>query len=333
MSGMKDHVGPFRGGRDAWVRVTASRPCPVCRGIKACSVARDGGTVLCTSVESGPRYDRGIKPYWIHRTDGASATPRTEPVTVPTATRADLATRHRVYTDLLARCDLNARHRADLHRRGFDDATVRANGYGSLPERTLALVRTMREHHGEGLFAVPGFVQREGRYGPFGMVAAPAGLLVPCRDLRGRIVAVKVRRDEPGDGPRYLLLSSARHAGPSAVNPVHVSRFEGSSAESRVTEGELKADACTAMTGTRTVSVPGVSVWRSALPVLRALGATRVRVAFDMDHRTNPAVARALRDLLCALRAARFAVAVETWDPRHKGLDDYLAAQRRTEAA
>ncbi|MBV8269199.1 MAG: hypothetical protein JO252_22995, partial [Planctomycetaceae bacterium] len=92
----------------------------------------------------------------------------------------------------------------------------------------------------------------------------------------------------------------------------------------RVTEGEIKAHVATALSGTPTVSLPGAGMWGLALPALDALGAQRVVLALDADHRTNPHVAAALAGAYRGL-GERFAVALETWDGP-KGIDDLLAA-------
>ncbi len=66
----------------------------------------------------------------------------------------------------------------------------------------------------------------------------------------------------------------------------------------RLTEGELKADVATCVNCTPTVGVSGVVTWQNALPVLRDLGAKRVKLAFDSDARRNRGVAQHL--LNCA---------------------------------
>ena len=99
----------------------------------------------------------------------------------------------------------------------------------------------------------------------------------------------------------------------------------------RITEGELKSDIAFLLGGVRTVSVPGVGAWRSALPVLRALGARRVLLAFDADAGRKPVVARALYALCWALQAeSGVEVALEQWDEADgKGIDDLLSAGRQ----
>src|SRR5439155_26520465 len=123
--------------------------------------------------------------------------------------------------------------------------------------------------------------------------------------------ALKVRRDDDDD-PRYLYVSSSGRGGPGPGAPVHVARWDESDwIESarvvRLTEGELKADVGTALSGVLTISVPGVSAWRGALPVLRNLKPATVLLAFDADGPSNPHVAR-------AVEATAEAVAVEGWD-------------------
>src|SRR5262249_15008736 len=75
------------------------------------------------------------------------------------------------------------------------------------------------------------------------------------------------------------------------------------------------------------IAVPGVTLWRQALPLLEALQPTRVLLAFDSDWHQNPHVARALAQATQALVEVGYTVVVETWDASQgKGIDDVLAA-------
>jgi hypothetical protein len=95
----------------------------------------------------------------------------------------------------------------------------------------------------------------------------------------------------------------------------------------RITEGELKADVATALSGVLTIAVPGVTLWRQALSLLEALQPMRVLLAFDSDWRHNSHVARALTEAVQAMVNAGYIVRVETWDiAQGKGIDDLLAA-------
>src|SRR5262249_51780807 len=148
-------------------------------------------------------------------------------------------------------------------------------GYRTLPgQGRPRIAKGLRERFGDKLLRVPSFVVKDGRAGRYLTLCGPAGLVVPCRDRAGRVVALKVRRDEAGGrGPRYVYVSSRRHNGPGPGAPAHVPLGTPKTAELvRLTEGELKADVAYALTGLPTVSAPGVGSWRPALDVLRALG-------------------------------------------------------------
>ena len=100
----------------------------------------------------------------------------------------------------------------------------------------------------------------------------------------------------------------------------------------RLTEGELKADICQALTGLPTLSVPGVGNWKPALDKLKAAGAKPVRLAFDADAADKPAVARPLAACADTLINAGYAVELERWAKEDgKGLDDLLAAGKTPE--
>jgi hypothetical protein len=56
------------------------------------------------------------------------------------------------------------------------------------------------ERFGDQLLRVPGFLVKQGRSGCYLTFRGPAGQIVPCRHRAGRIVALKVRRDDAGEG-------------------------------------------------------------------------------------------------------------------------------------
>jgi hypothetical protein len=252
----------------------------------------------------------------------------------PEVERADADTMHAVYSALLAKFPLLQKHRQNLRERGLPDAEIDRGSYRSL----LAMNRTPRaaalwKHFGNKLLTVPGFVSRERDGRPYLTVTGPAGLLVPVRDAHGRIIALKVRRDEAATGPKYVYLSSKNDGGAGPGAPVHVPVGTPEKAELvRLTEGELKADVVRALTGLPTLSVPGAGTWRPVLPVLQAMGCKTVRLAFDADAWNNATVARSLAACADALAEAGFALELERWDAADgKGLDDLLAAGKAPE--
>ena len=135
----------------------------------------------------------------------------------------------------------------------------------------------------------------------------------------------------PKVGTIGSTVSSTKYGGPGPGAPVHVPHHIGLSLEViRVTEGELKADVATVLTGILTLAIPGVPAWRAAIPVLQQGQPRTIRLAFDADWRINPVVARALAAAAMALTTQGWSVLVEVWDPAQgKGIDDVVAAGHR----
>jgi hypothetical protein len=217
--------------------------------------------------------------------------------------------RHRAYEMLLAQLPLADVHRQDLRRRGLPDAEIDRRGYRTL--RNLDRGRAAKAVHellGEDVFTVPGFAR-----GNFGVTlhGTSTGLVVPVRDLEGRVQALKIRREAE---PKYVYLTSDA-GGPSPGSPVHVPLGTvKASPVVRVTEGELKADVCAVLGDTPTVGVPGVTQWHAALPVLQAMESKTVVLAFDApDVRNKFPVFEQLEAFWRHLRAEGFEVEVEDW--------------------
>src|SRR5262249_13133922 len=152
----------------------------------------------------------------------------------------------------------SGKHRLNLRQRGLSDALIDRNGYRLLEVRGRArLVGELGERFGPTLFRVPGFITKQGASDRYATLAGAAGMLIPVRDLQGRIVALKIRRDEADQGPRYLALSSRKYNGPGPGSPVHVPLGIAAPAEIvRLTEGELKADVALALSGLPTIAAP-----------------------------------------------------------------------------
>ena len=235
-----------------------------------------------------------------------------------------------VYRALLDALPLAPSHRQALRQRGLTDTEIFRRRYRTFPlQGRTALAQRLVQYLGADLCAqVPGFYVAERASRRWWSLAGAPGLLIPVRDLDGHIVALKVRADIPGDGPKYTTVSSTKRGGPSPGAPAHVPLHEGARWNTiRLTEGELKADVATAFSGLLTLSIPGVAMWRKALPVLQNLQAPQVLLAFDADWRSNPHVAHALGQAAFALGTAGYEVQVENWDPAlGKGIDDLLAA-------
>jgi hypothetical protein len=216
---------------------------------------------------------------------------------------------HRAYAALLQQLPLSEDHRQDLRRRGLPDAEIDRRGYGTLRnvDRGCA-ARAVHQLLGDAVLGVPGFVR--GTYGVT-LQGEATGLLIPVRDLQGRIQAIKIRR---ASDPKYVYLTGGPD-GPSPGSPVHVPLGVTPLAPVvRVTEGELKADVCQALDGTPTIGVPGVTKWRGILPLLKVLQTRTVVLAYDApDVHTKPRVFEQAAALRLTLKGEGFEVEMEDW--------------------
>jgi hypothetical protein len=185
-------------------------------------------------------------------------------------------------------------------------------------------IKAVSAHFDRGtLLTVPGFHAHGAQLRFWGL----PGLLIPVRDVAGQIVALSIRPDEKlDDGGKYLWVSSKSKGGSSPGAPCHVPTSKRSDdGLVRVTEGALKADVASALSGMLTIGAAGVANWGPTLPVLKELGAKTVRVAFDCDATTKPAVAMATIACCEGLAAAGFNIEVERWPWKDgKGIDDVL---------
>jgi hypothetical protein len=307
-----------------WVTATPSNPCPACGGFKWCRVSPDGAVAACRYNEEGTpaTYSDGSL-YWKHVLGEADASLVGGRDDKPVLADEDRILRDQVYRSLLAKLGLSERHRDDLYRRGLDDAAIERGGYASLPNDTedWRVDQLRDEFTADQIARIPGLAYVPKGTARMVVLAQPNGLLVPVRDPQDRIVALKVRRDY--SEPRYVYLSNGQ---PGAGSHAHVPAHTTVGSTIRITEGELKADVATLLSGVLTISVPGVQSWRLGVEAAQALGVTKVLVAYDADKADNPHVARAERSLLAGLHEAGFEVHIETWDAAYKGVDDALLA-------
>ena len=87
------------------------------------------------------------------------------------------------------------------------------------------------------------------------------------------------------------------------------------------------SDVIHALTGLTVIAVPGVNTLtqlKTALTEMRQEGLCEIKTAFDMDLSTNHHVQSAYKNLLNLLDEMNFKFGTYIWDPRYKGLDDYI---------
>jgi hypothetical protein len=328
--------------------VTRAEPCPICHRGDWCRVSHDGRYAICNRVQSA-RPAKGSGSGWIHfladgpplhRHNGQPA--EQSPAGVASVPLAPLDRRDAVYRRLQAVTFLKREHQADLLRRGFSAEEIKARGYRTLPHPNRhQRAQQVALGNPEALLGVPGFYQLDGDRGPYWTIAGSPGLLIPCLDPAGKIQALRIRPDDPPPGNgKYQWLSSApnknnpRKGGTGSGAPCHTARpLSGRAADGRVwiVEGEIKADLSAERLGAVVLSIPGVSLWARALPVLAELlpAGGSVVVAIDADWRDKAQVHDALWCLARACPVFGYAVEVALWEPMHKGLDDFLTAGQR----
>ncbi len=231
---------------------------------------------------------------------------------------ASIEKRHAAYSVLLNYLDLKSEHERNLRERGLENVSE----YRSAPNYT----QTRRLTTKVDLSGVPGFYYHDG-YWRFRM--EKSGILIPVRDVEGRIQGLQVRRDN-GAAQKYRWVSTGatRFASMKGTRSECFCHFIGDPNARRVyiTEGPIKANVIHAYTGWTVVAVPGVSSLKNLVKMLKNLpNLTEARIVFDMDIVKKREVckgAKKIRDLL--ERELNIKGVIYGWDREVKGLDDYL---------
>lgn len=343
-------------GRRTWRDVSHANHCPVCGSDSWCQIGTGDaeGVTLCKRVASDRRKVNGEGvEFWVHGARGghgsatkpADASPcRPNDVSLDRIHRASLRQRTQVYDRLLDMLDLSESHRRALEARGLTAAYIRHGRYRSLPADWRArqeIAHAIVGSFGAVAASVPGIVPAKDRDGqPIDgrwTLAGLAGLLVPVR-IDGNISALKIRRDDAegryANAPRYSALSSSSAGGVSAEVTSHRpswTRCNGAPLL-RVTEGELKADIASALSGVPTISVPGIGQWKRAFEVVQHAQPQLVEVVFDHDEnpRTRARVAACAEALVRALCEAGYPAVRRVIDGSEgKGIDDVLLHRAR----
>lgn len=170
------------------------------------------------------------------------------------------------------------------------------------------------------LAGVPGFCIESGQW----QLAGSAGIVIPVRDIKRRIVGIQVRCDR-AEGGRYRWLSSKGFkAGCSPGVPAHVAGPVSTNGDIWITEGPLKADIASLKLSCVLLGVAGVGNWPGAIPMVRELKPKRVIIAFDMDKASNSTVKLQSDALMICLIKCGIRTFEADWDTHFKGLDDLL---------
>jgi Zinc-binding domain of primase-helicase len=277
-------------------------PCPICRGtdrFRAFDDVEATGGTICNRC--GKHGDGFATIMWLERCDFPTALRRVadcigmggygfspapaayRPAPSPAKQEPMIASvdiRHAAYSRLLDSLTLSDDHHAALRKRCFTDEEIERNNYRSWRGGKLPIDAVGVPGHGADTMA---------------------GLLIPVRAIGGNVIALKIRIDH-AEKNKYRYVTSSGCGGAKADCAVHIPLgVSPGCGILRITEGELKADVATALSGIATISIPGVGMWKKALPIVAALAPHTVRIAMDSDAATNQAVAAARDGLAAAL--------------------------------
>ena len=166
-----------------------------------------------------------------------------------------------------------------------------------------------------------------------------SGLLIPVRDVRGRISGLQCRSDGK-EQPKYKWFSTNPErylSGTSSGTPIHFVKpdLAARTGHALIIEGALKADIVSEYEEVAAIAVAGVSSFkvdsfgadiRRAIPQLN-----EAIIAFDADWKTNSQVREGLSRLRSSLKAAGLIIKVRVWNADDgKGLDDLILNSERS---
>ncbi|MBQ8299858.1 MAG: DUF3854 domain-containing protein [Clostridia bacterium] len=235
----------------------------------------------------------------------------------------DVESRHATYSALLSKLNLSSDHRENLRNRGFTDKEIEKLEYKTTPVMGMSSIAKQLRSEGYYLEGVPGFFRKDD--GEWTFINEKRGILIPVRDYKGQIQGLQIRRDNTEKRKFRWVSSSDMKDGCKAEGWTHLA---GPISEKIIlTEGPMKADVIHTLTGITVLAVPGVNTLtqlKLTLEILRKEGLKNVKTAFDMDLLTNYHVQNGFNNLLQLLDDMNFKFGTYIWDPRYKGLDDYI---------
>ena len=245
---------------------------------------------------------------------------------VPTVTEypmTDVDTRDATYTALLGKLSLAPDHRENLLLRGLKDDEINELGYKTTPVLGYASIAAQLQAEGLYLSGVPGFYRSDD--GTWTFIHEKRGILIPVRDVDGKIQGLQIRRDNVAKRKFRWVSSAEKKDGCKAEGWTHLAGAVRS--EIILTEGPMKADIIHILSGSTVLAVPGVNTLKQLKLTLRRLkagGLHQIKTAFDMDLLTNINVQNGYNNLLRLLNDEGLRYGTYLWDPRYKGLDDYI---------
>lgn len=305
-----------------WVPVSRKSPCPICGHSDWCSYSSDGKYTICRRVNNGnakTKKDKNGSEFYFYYNEletliNLKSKPKPKATASINAPLPQNETLNRVYKALLEELSLSSNHHSKLKERGFEDQEICENAYKTLPfeGREEIALRLCKKFPKELLLKIPGFYQNANNNLS---TSGPPGILIPIRNIKNEIIALKIRSDKKMGDNRYFYFSSKKHGGLGPGAHIHCPiPVRNTYSQIRITEGEFKADLATRRNDIYTISIPGVSNQNEVIPLLKSLSVSSVQIAFDQDWKTNPTVKKALTSLFLKLKNANIQPRIETWN-------------------
>ena len=274
---------------------------------------------------------------------------------------ASIEERDKVYNRFLELLSLEDDHKRNLLERGLEENFIIAKKYRTLPTESDELLRIARILLKEGycLKGIPGFYINKNK--DWQLNKHKRGILIPVRNEHNQIQGLQIRKDDNllkyfskgKDEHGNLILkkenkfnwlsSPDKYMGSKATTFVHISCAYKCSEKGLVypvlnnkwidlTEGPLKADVYSFLTGYPCVAVPGVNALdelHNSLVSLKKYGIAGIHLAFDMDYLKNEKVKNGMDKTILLIKKEQLQVSQRTWDCNFKGIDDYALALKK----
>lgn len=280
-----------------------------------------GGIFDLYSYYTGvPRH--GVRPTLLSRIPFSKNNQEKQTVVCNESPLCPIDQRSDTYQALLSHLTLESDHLEALLVRGLSPEEILRLGYKTTPPANTKLLTSCLLSNGHCLQGVPGFYQTAAGWT---LIRQQRGILIPVRDLHGRIQGLQIRCDNTSHRKFRWLSSINRQNGCKAEGWVHVSGAPKDMV--LLTEGAMKADIIHTFTGHTVIGVAGINALshlEETLADLQQRGTRKVMIAFDMDFLSNPHVQNGYYHLTELLSDLGFCYGTYLWDPHYKGLDDYL---------
>lgn len=285
----------------------------------------------------------------------------------------------KVYRTFLSLCPITKPHAEEwILQRNYSKEDIKTLLLRSVPPlgQAAQILLTLKKK-GYPLERIPGFTQqfvsyemnypaelttkdeKNGGYWIW-MLTAKSGYFIPVRDEKGRIIRLRVRRDQ--GKPKYIWFSSGENihsekdkkrwqkGGASSGAPLNIvppielmPSWKGNELDDIcdvstliATEGEHKAQISANKLKKVVAGIPGVGIFSQMLPLLQKWQVKKLVIAYDSDSlwdeekkKRNQQVFDYLVSFANQALELGIEVCIWTWDSKHgKGLDDLLMNNR-----